>query len=134
MPGDRALREPTLVFPAEQPELAPAPRRARDSDQREVIELARAALAATDRLAEVVEVMGAQADAAAGDVALLTRAISQALEATNQRLADLEQLLLAEDAPDAAPAVQAVTRLRLRVRGPTGGHSSVADPGSPPEG
>lgn len=73
------------------------------------MDLARAALLATDGLADVLSV---HADAAAADLVELGQVIEQALSVTNQRLDNLERMLRPDEAPEAQLADQAVDRLR----------------------
>lgn len=73
-------------------------------------------LVAPDRVAEVLEGLSSAIDGIAAEVALLTASVVQAFEATNDRLASLERLLLADHPAAGGAAEQAVTRLRLRLR------------------
>ena len=73
-------------------------------------------LVAPDRMAEVLEGLSSAIDGIAAEVALLTASVVQAFEATNDRLASLERLLLADHPAAGGAAEQAVTRLRLRLR------------------
>lgn len=82
----------------------------------ELLGLVRAALDATDRIAEVVDDLGSTVDATAVDVPALGRAIEQALDATNERLAFLEHILLDEAAPGVEASDQAMARLRRTLR------------------
>lgn len=82
----------------------------------EVLNLVRSTLAATDRIATAVEVVGDQADANRADVAELGHAIIKALVATNDRLAVLERILLGEGGSAADTVEGAIARLRLTVR------------------
>ena len=105
--------EPGRPYP---PAVSRPGERPRPTDQAEVLELARAALGATNRLAHVVDVIGSQVDAATADLLALRRAVGESLDATNQRLAALEHLLLPDSAPAAAPAESATARLSDRLR------------------
>lgn len=92
----------------------------------EVRQIAAAALAATDRIGEVVDVVGSQVDATSTALADLGRAMEQALAATNQRLAALEQALLGEAGPGAEGAKRAMSRLRRTVgRTGEGGRGTI---------
>lgn len=78
----------------------------------EVRDLVVAALAATDRIVEVVEVLGSQTDATANDLAKLGSAIERALTATNERVASLERSVLGEVGAGADETDLAMARLR----------------------
>lgn len=94
-------RLPTVPAPpaptVDQSNTEPAP-----PADREVIDLTRAALAATDRINEMVHVLGALVDNTAADLAALRRATETALAATNDRLAALERML--SPSPPGTPA------------------------------
>lgn len=82
-------------------------------------ELMRAALAATDRIAELVDVVASQADTTTDQVVALGQAVEEALRATNHRLRALERAVGAESGPAAEPAAaeRALARLRHTLRG-----------------
>lgn len=67
--------------------------------QPEPHELLRAALAATDRIAELVDLVAAQADATTADVVAMGKAVEAAFRATNDRLSALERAVAAETGP-----------------------------------
>jgi len=70
----------------------------------QVRDLVRAALDATDRIAEVVQVLASQADTTTAGLAQLSQAMGQALKATNERLAAVERILFNQLAPSPGPA------------------------------
>lgn len=84
-------------------------------DREQVVQLVRAALAATDGLAELVGILESRIDAASADADAVARAVAQSLVATNERLTALERIVLPHGSPDSVAAQQALDRLRLQL-------------------
>lgn len=116
--GTRRDRRPLTLLPGGEPPPPPPPQDpaeavGRSEGTREAVDLARAALLATDGLADVLSV---HADAAAADLVELGQVIEQALSIVNHRLDLLERMLRPDEASDTELADQAVDRLRRMLR------------------
>lgn len=114
--SDGDPRRPASV-PAEEPAAPPplpaiAGNRERTSEAAEALEIARAALAATDRLAAVIDLLYSQSEAISTDLAALRSATRRAVADANERLAALESGFLGEEGQLDESAGQAVARLR----------------------
>ena len=104
----------------------PTGTRVRVFEQTDEVEPGPADLAATRRLTERVDTLSAE-------LVALGRAMTQALDATNDRLAAVERMLRAPASPPAAPDERGADRLRQKLRQAIeGGAANPWDPRRPP--
>jgi len=80
----------------------------------------------------LIERMGAVVDTTTTDVAALGEAVTLAFEATNERLASLEFVILGEGVADSAGVEQAMSRLRSVLQQPAEGGDDGAEAAAAP--